>query len=158
MKSLRWLTLAVAGISALVFLNCLQNAFVWDDQQFVLENAFLHSWRFLPQLLTQNIVAGAGVVSNLYRPLQSLTHALDLRLWGAAAWGHHLTNVLLHAALAAAFFRVLATRLPVWPAALAALLFALHPIQSEVVAYVSGRGETMAMLFLCLGLLAFENS
>ena len=148
----------VALAVLIVFAGTLHHGFLWDDEQFVLKNHFLTSARFLPQLLTQNIVAGAGLVSNLYRPLQSLTHVLDVRLWGYQPWGHHLTNVLLHAAAAVAVFRLLATLCPVWPAACAALLFALHPLQSEAVAYVSGRGDTLAMLWLCLGLLALGRS
>ena len=133
------------------------NAFVWDDEQFIVKNAFLTSPRFLLKLLTENVVAGAGLVSNLYRPLQSLTHFLDVQLWGYRTWGHHLTTVLLHVAASVAVFRLFARLFTPWPAALAALLFSLHPLQSEAVAYTCGRGDTLAILFLCLGLLAFRT-
>jgi len=133
------------------------NAFVWDDEQFIVKNVFLTSPRFLLKLLTENVVAGAGLVSNLYRPFQSLTHFLDVQLWGYRPWGHHLTTVLLHVAASVAAFRLLARLLPPWPAALAALLFSLHPLQAEAVAYACGRGDTLAILFLCLGLLAFRT-
>ncbi len=158
-RSSLWIASVVVALAVLaVFLNCLHNSFLWDDEQFVVKNSFLTSARFLPNLLTENIVAGAGLVSNLYRPLQSFTHFMDVRWWGARAWGHHLTNVLLHVAAAVAVFRVMATLVPVWPAVCATLLFALHPLQSEAVAYVSGRGDTLAILWLCLGLLAFRRS
>ncbi|MBI2103967.1 MAG: tetratricopeptide repeat protein [Candidatus Omnitrophica bacterium] len=146
----------IALAALLVFANCLLNAFVWDDEQFIVKNAFLGSPRFLLKLLTENVVSGAGLVSNLYRPFQSLTHFFDVQLWGSRAWGHHLTTVLLHAAASVAVFRLLARLFAPWPAALAALLFSLHPLQSEAVAYTCGRGDTLAILFLCLGLLAFR--
>ncbi|MBI3293073.1 MAG: hypothetical protein HYZ73_09800, partial [Elusimicrobia bacterium] len=154
----RWL---VSGLLALVvfvvFSNGLFNTFLWDDEQFILKNVFLTSPKWLLKLLTSNIVAGAGVESNLYRPLQSLTHFLDVRLWGYRPWGHHLSNLLLHAATSVAVFRLLATLYPRGPALLAAALFSLHPLHTEAVAYLSGRGDTLAILFLCLGLLSFRR-
>ena len=154
MTRLRWLSGALALAVLVVFANCLLNAFVWDDEQFIVKNVFLTSPRFLPKLLMSNVVAGAGLVSNLYRPLPSLTHFLDVHVWGYQPWAHHLMTVLYHAAASVAVFRLLASLAPAWPAAIGAGLFALHPLQSEAVAYACGRAESLAILFLCLGLLA----
>ena len=153
-----WLLSALVALAVLlVFANCLPNAFVWDDEQFVVKNVFLTSPKFLPKLLTENVVAGAGVHSNLYRPLQSLTHFLDVQLWGFRPWGHHLSSIVFHVASSVAVFRLLASLSFAWPAAMATALFALHPLQSEAVAYVCGRGDSLAILFICLGLLSFRN-
>ena len=141
----------------LLFANCLSGSFVWDDEQFVVKNKFLTSPQFLPNLFTENMVAGAGIKSNFYRPVQSLTHFLDLQIWGGRPFGHHLTNLLLHAAATVALFHLLMRLFPLWPAAMATALFAFHPLQSEAVAYVSGRGDLLAILFLCVGLLAFRK-
>jgi cytochrome c-type biogenesis protein CcmH/NrfG len=149
-----------AAVGALAFLGVAAscaNQFVWDDEQFILKNSYLTAPALLPRLVSENIVAGAGLLSNLYRPVQSLTHAVDVRVWGLQPAGHHFTNVLLHAALAVALWRLLVGLLPLWPATLATLWYALHPMQAEAVAYTSGRGDTMAMLFLCSGLLAFPR-
>ena len=150
-------SLALAALTFGVFANCLANRFVWDDEQFVVKNQFLASAAFLPKLLTSNIVAGAGIQSNLYRPLQSLTHWIDVRLWRERVWGHHFSNVLFHVAAAVAVFLLFATLVPIGPAALAAALFAWHPLQSEAVAYISGRGDTLAILWLCVGLLMADR-
>lgn len=154
---LRWPSALLGLLVFAVFSNCLSNAFLWDDEQFILKNTFLTSPAWLLKLLTGNIVAGAGVDSNLYRPLQSLTHFLDVRLWGYQPWGHHLSSLLVHAATSAAVFRLLARLYPRGPAFLAAALFCLHPLHTEAVAYLSGRGDTLAILFLCLGLLSFRR-
>jgi Flp pilus assembly protein TadD len=130
---------------------------VWDDEQFVVKNAYLLSWSSLPRLLRENIVAGAGLRSNLYRPLQSLTHFIDMRIWGYQPWGHHLSSVLLHSGAAAAAFLWLSGFVPPPAAAGLAAVVSLHPLQSEAVAYVSGRGDTLAVLFLCLGLWLFRS-
>jgi len=147
----------VAAAAFLVFSNSLGNGFLWDDEQFLLKNAYLSSWRFLPRLFTENVVAGAGLQSNLYRPLQLLTHFLDLLLWGLNPFGHHLTNVLLHAGSSAAVFLWLSRLAPALAALAVSLLYCLHPLQCFAVAYVSGRGDTLAILFGCLALLFYER-
>lgn len=148
---------ALALLTALAFSNTLFGSFVWDDEHFILRNVYMTSWHYLPRLLTQHITAGSGGVSNLYRPLESLTHFLDLRLWGLNPFGHHLVNILLHTGTSVAIFLWLATLAPLVGAFWAALLFAVHPLQSEVVAYIPGRCETLGILFVCLGLRWFKT-
>lgn len=147
----------LGAVVFLVYANCLFNRFVWDDEQVFVKNIFMTSPSYLGQLLTHNLVAGAGLISNLYRPLQSLTHFLDLHLWALNPAGHHLSNIIFHIGAALALFFLLCRLFPPQAAFWAAALFALHPLQSEAVAYVSGRADTLAILFLCLGLLSFEK-
>src|SRR3989338_2991325 len=84
-------------------------------------------------------------------------NCLDLRVGGPHPWGHHLSNLLFHIAAAATLWGVLGRLFPLVPATVAAGLFCLHPLQSEAVAYVSGRGDTLGILFLCLGLLTHRR-
>ncbi len=156
-RQLRIISILIACVTLVVFWNSLSNSFVLDDEPLILKNRFLTSITFLPQLLTRSITAGSGDVGNTYRPLQMLTHFFDVTLWDYHPWGHHLSSVLLHVVLAVTVFRLLATRFPLWPAAIGAALFALHPLQSEVVAGISGRADTLSMLFLFLGLLAIQH-
>lgn len=154
----RWfLAVLLGALVLLVFSDCVSFGFVWDDEHYIQRNTYLTSWRYLPQLLTQNVDAGAGVRSNLYRPLEMLTHFLDVRLWGYQAWAHHLATVLIHAATTIAIFFWLCRLAPVPGAAAATLLYSLHPMHSLAVPYIPGRVDDLAILFLCLGLLAFER-
>jgi tetratricopeptide (TPR) repeat protein len=84
-------------------------------------------------------------------PVTWLSYMLDATFLGDGARGHHLTNVCLHALNAALLFRWLEQRTgAVWPALLAAALFALHPLRVESVAWVSGRKDVLSgTLFLC---------
>lgn len=87
------------------------------------------------------------------RHLRWVTHALDFRLFGADYRGHHLMSVAYHAAAACAAFAVALEVLGGVPGALAAaLVFALHPLQTESAAYLAGRRDVLMGLF---GLWAF---
>lgn len=93
-----------------------------------------------------------------YRPVLLTTFFFDMRLWGAETSFLHLENILLHvfnvlllfACARIIFARTLAGR--VWPPFLAALLFAIHPINSEAVVWVSGRSDLLAASFMLLAL------
>jgi len=92
-----------------------------------------------------------------YHPLTWLSLGLDYAIWGLDAAGFHLTNLLLHAANAA-LFCVVAARLvggQPWAPLVAGLLFALHPLRVESVAWVSERRDVLSGLFYLLSVLAY---
>ncbi len=120
----RWLAALLGLATFALFANCLRNSFVWDDEQFIVKNSFLTSPKLLPQLLTHNVVAGAGLDSNLYRPVASMTHLLDVQLWGYRPFWHHLVTVLIHVAAAVAIFWMLSRLFGAWPAWLATAWYA----------------------------------
>jgi hypothetical protein len=134
-----------AGAAGAVYLNALHNPFVYDDLHTVVANpSILH----LGDL--RAIVLGA-----LTRPVVNLSYAVDRAVWGPAPFGYHLTSVLLHMANVALLF-VLARRLAperAWTALAAAGLFAVHPMMTEAVGYISGRSELLCALFFLIGLL-----
>jgi tetratricopeptide (TPR) repeat protein len=89
-------------------------------------------------------------------PLSMLSHMLDCQLYGLHPAGHHFTNVLLHAATAVALFLVLRRMTEaLWPSALVAALFALHPLHVESVAWVAERRDVLSGLFFMLTLGAY---
>jgi tetratricopeptide (TPR) repeat protein len=94
---------------------------------------------------------GAGLVFEQTRPLTWLTYWLN---WQAdpRPWGFHLVNLLLHAAASVLAWRLLRQWLPENAARIAALIFALHPLQTEAVVYVFARATLLAAL-LCLAAL-----
>jgi tetratricopeptide (TPR) repeat protein len=106
------------------------------------------------------------VMSGHYMPLTWLTHGLDYVLWGMQPGGYHLVNVLLHAlGTVAAYFvalRLLAAAVapePLWArrfaAALAALLFALHPLRVESVAWITERRDVLCGVLFLLAVLCY---
>ena len=97
-----------------------------------------------PQYLTQGYVVNS--VDHLWRPLASLSLAVQVRFMGDRLWAMHLLNILLHAgvsALVAALAWRLAGLRVAW---IAGLLFAAHPLHVEAVAYLVGRCETLCAL------------
>ena len=91
-----------------------------------------------------------------WMPLTWISHMLNCQVYGLEAGGHHLTNVLLHAATAVLLFLVLRqmTR-RLWPSAFLAAIFAVHPLRAESVAWVTERKDVLSGLFFMLALGAY---
>jgi protein O-mannosyl-transferase len=89
-------------------------------------------------------------------PLNTISHMLDCQLYGLNAGGHHLTNVLLHAATTVLLFLVLRRMTAtLWPAAFVAAVFAVHPLHVESVAWVTERKDVLSGFFFMLTLGAY---
>jgi len=136
-------TLLIAALilcAALPYLNTLLNGFVYDDNRQVLDNPYLKSFHFLPQVFGTTVWSFVGMqgVSNYYRPMMTLGYALCYHLFGPLAYGFHLVNVCLHVGVVLLVF-VVARRLfrDRAIAFVAACLFAVHPIHTEAVAWVA---------------------
>lgn len=130
---------AAALLAGVVYLNALHNPFVYDDYHTVVENrSILH-----PADLR------ALVLHDVTRPIINVSYAIDCAVWGAAPFGFHVTNVLLHMINVVLLF-LLAWQLAggaVLVAFAAAALFAVHPMMTEAVGYVSGRSEVLCATF-----------
>jgi tetratricopeptide (TPR) repeat protein len=138
---------ALVFVVFLVYANSLNNDFVFDDKVIILENKLLRSLSNIPHLLVAS-----------YRPFRDITHALDFAVWGENPFGFHLTNILIHAAntvlvllLVRRFTGELLT------AGLAAIIFALHPIQTDAVTYISGRRDILFTLFYLASFYVYLN-
>jgi protein O-mannosyl-transferase len=113
--------------------------------------------------------------ANNWHPLTTISHMLDARLYGLEPWGHHLTNILLHIGAAILLFLALRrltdrrsekdqlTDAPVnnaenvWPSALVAALFAVHPLRVESVVWISERKDVLSGIFFMLTLWAYAG-
>lgn len=127
----------VGLLAAVVYLPTLANELVWDDLSHIVANPQARDLRHALGYFTRL----EGVY---YRPLIFLSFALEYGLWGAAAAGYHLTNLLLHAVNAALLAGAARrTGLPAAAAVLAGAIFAVHPVQTDAVAYVSGRTDLL---------------
>ncbi len=147
-------SLSLAILAVLAFSPALGHEFLhgFDDQLYVTDNDHVLgglSWHGLRWAFTTDRAAN-------WHPLTWLSLQLDATLFGPGPGGFHRTNLLLHAVNAVLLFLAL-RRLTgtVWPSALAAALFALHPLRAESVAWVSERKDVLSGLFWMLSLLAY---
>jgi len=155
----------VAITTVLVFAASLQNEFVdWDDLMNFTTNPYFRGlgWTHLRWMWTTFLLGH-------YVPVTWMTLGLDYLFWGMNPAGYHLTNVLLHSANAAVFYLVarrllggatsagMKGDLPALQlsAAFAALLFAVHPLRVESVAWVTERRDVLSGLFYLLAILAY---
>lgn len=144
----RFIDLAIlAALAVLPFLNALRGAFVFDDVWLVIKHPAVHGPFDLGSALTSHYW---GLVKRalLWRPITTLSFAVDARIAESPAWWFHLVNVLLHAGVTilwAFLVRRLTKRDGL--AFIAAALFAVHPIHTEAVTWISGRAEILAALF-----------
>lgn len=136
-RAREWLIgLGLLVVTVLAYLPLWRAGFIWDDDGHVTPAA-LRSLRGLFRVWFE-----PGATQQYYPALHSLFW-LEHRLWGDGPLGYHLANLALHTAAAWLFYRTL-RRLAVPGAALAAALFAIHPVGVETVAWVSEQKNTLS--------------
>lgn len=149
-----WLAAAaLVVVTAVVYLPAIRGGFIWNDSDYV-TRPDLRSLHGLWRLWTE-----PGVTDQYYPVLYS-AFWLEHRLWGDAAVGYHLLNVLWHA-LAACLFALVLGRLwdrrwkPAGAEWIAGLVFALHPVCVESVAWITEQKNTLSTVFYLLAALAY---
>ncbi|MEW6713872.1 MAG: tetratricopeptide repeat protein [Nitrospirota bacterium] len=148
-KREQYFGLLIAAIAFLVYANSTGNGFVSDDHSVILNNSVL---RAAPVSLFNTIDTTSDTqLSPYYRPLTYLTFLIEERLHGFDPFMMHLFNVLLHAVNAFLVYRLGIALLNDQKAALlAGLLFAVHPVHTEGVNFLSGGRNTMLACFFIL--------
>jgi tetratricopeptide (TPR) repeat protein len=127
----------------------MSGGFVWDDELEVVGNQMLQSPDQLAEVWLRGDTAD-------YFPLKSTVQWVGWRVWGANPLGYHLVNLGLHALGAVLLWRWL-LRIGVPGAWLAGLVFAVHPVNVESVAWISELKNTLSLVFFLLTLLAFAR-
>lgn len=175
--SFLWIAFLVALITFVVYLPALQNGFVnWDDDLYVYEQRNIQTidlgflkWIFTPE------------ANATWHPLTLFSLAIDYSIWGLNPFGYHLTNVILHTINTALVFLLVVMLIEeglrgrverttqyqqlkgstnrfsqiLIPAFTASLLFGIHPLHVESVAWVSERKDVLCAFFFLLTLLAY---
>ncbi len=143
----------LALISLVTFWRCLFADFItFDDPFYVVDNRNIHdglTWRGVEWAWTTYHAAN-------WHPLVWMSLMLDRSLFGAAPWGYHLTNILLHAVNTVVLFYALRELTgETWRPAVVALLFAIHPQRVESVAWVTERKDVLSGLFWMLSMWSY---
>jgi Flp pilus assembly protein TadD len=156
------LIIAVAGM--LAYHNTFGVPFLFDDNSSIADNPTI---RGLATAWSPPVDGGLTVSG---RPFLNFTLALNYSAHGPALWGYHLVNLLIHVAAGCALFGIVRRTLLLpalaerfgrdafWLALAAALLWALHPLQTESVTYIVQRAESLVGLMYLLTLWCFVRS
>jgi len=149
--------IVIAVLGVIIYANSLGGEFQWDDGPLIVENELAKDPSNTPSLFTkENVRTASGKTYHFYRPLQIITYIFDYSVWGESPRGYHITNMILHilAALAVYWFASLIFKNGLF-AFFTGLLFLVHPIHTEAVAYISGRADPLAMIFMMLALVFY---
>jgi Flp pilus assembly protein TadD len=148
--SKRWEIAKVAAIilaGLLPYLPALRGGFVWDDEPLITANPLLRTPSGLAEIWSGSRTAD-------YFPVTNTVFWIEHHLFGDNATGYHALNILLQAANALLLWRVL-WRLQIPGAFLAGLIFAIHPIHAESVAWISELKNMLSMFFFLISALLF---
>jgi len=143
-----------------IYANSLSNDFIWDDGALIEENRYVKSWSYLPQIFTQDIRSGYKERQlSFYRPLQMVTYMADYSIWKLNPIGYHLTNTLLHIAVALGILWLVSLLFNnSLMACITAAFYVAHPVHTEAVTYISGRADSLALLFMLICFIFYIKS
>ncbi|HEC18321.1 MAG TPA: phospholipid carrier-dependent glycosyltransferase, partial [Gammaproteobacteria bacterium] len=154
--------------SLLVFAGGLGGDFVMDDWPVIKENSRITDSQYIPDYFTRGVWANTDLAAqtgvgghSLYRPLFLLTLNLEHRLWGDNPLGYHAVNLLLHATNTVLVYFLILGLLGSGQrmiAAMAAALFAVHPVHVESVAWIAGLTDPLVSLFLLAAFLLHRRA
>src|SRR5205085_5101303 len=155
-----WAGLLLLVVIFISYAPAVRNDFVWDDTALILRDPLIRSWRLIPEGFNHFLFVDA-TASDFYRPIQRLTYALDYAAFAFKPGPYHVTSILWHGLAAIALFLfaeefllgfgIEGRRARLFALA-AALIWAIHPVQSAAVAYISGRADPLAAVFGFSGL------
>jgi len=136
--------------------NSLGGKFIWDDEVLVKDNLYIRSYANLPKIFSEDIGAGGKRSFYFFRPIQMLTFMVDYSVWGLKVTGYHLTNLLLHIIAALLLFWLINLLFGDWLLGfLTAALFTVHPLFTAVVSYISGRADSLVLIFLLASFISY---
>ncbi len=161
-----WFHLAAAAVLALVCVlaygNSIRNGFVWDDTEQIVQNPQLQRGQPLAPLFSSGVWAFAKdyrMANNYYRPLPMLVFREIVQLWGFDAQAFHSVMIIFHfLACLAAYVLFLRLTRGNWQAFAAAALFAVHPIHTEAVDWISCLSELGCALFFIGAFLCYLSA
>jgi tetratricopeptide (TPR) repeat protein len=137
-------------VTFVVYLPALKAGFIWDDNDMLFENHLIQARDGLKRIWFSTEFVD-------YFPLTMSSLWMEWRLWGMNATGYHFTNILLHGGTAVLLWRILSA-LAIPGAFWAALIFAVHPVNVESVAWITERKNTLSLFFYAASVLCFLES
>src|SRR3990172_9051579 len=147
--------LLIGILSGIVYANSLDNAFHFDDQHYVVRNTYIRKIQNIPTFFqSPRYSSSEKPFTGHYRPLVVSTYALNYTLGGLNPSGYHIVNLGFHVGTAFMVFLIVqamsGSSSYFYIALASALIFAVHPFNSEVVNYITARSSVMCAFFYLL--------
>jgi tetratricopeptide (TPR) repeat protein len=162
-KTERLILAGILLVSALAFANSLDGQFVYDDRLQIVKNPTLTELANIPKMFTQGVwqflnEKDKSATGPYYRPLFNIALIVNYQLFGLEVFGWHLFSIAVHLGVVLLVY-LLARRwdLSAEAAAASALLFGLHPVHCESVAWAAALPDPMAGVFILSSLLLYER-
>jgi len=159
----RLLLIGILSVTALAFVNALDGQFVYDDRVQILKNPTINSLANIPRMFTQGVwqflnEGDKSAVGPYYRPLFNVALIINHQLFGLAVFGWHAVSIALHLVAVFLVYRLgREWKLSFEVAAASALLFGLHPVHSESIAWVAALPDPLAAVSILSSLLLYER-
>jgi protein O-mannosyl-transferase len=155
-----WKYIAIVILTTIAYLPIFSGDFVLDDIALIKNNTFIKESHSIQEYFNQEdgVVdrADAGKYhSGYYRPLINLTYILDYKIWGNNAVGFRITNLFLHILFVIVFLNFISIYLDKQVAFWFALIFSLHPVNTESVSVITSRNNIIAALFIVSSLWSY---
>ena len=160
----------------LIYSNSLNNSFMWDDHNLILQNRFIKDFKYIPYFFsTDRSKRAYNVREREYRPLTKINFALNYKLWKNNPKGYHLTNIVLHSANTILLFFLLRflllnvriktgkkekdnPNLILTIAFFGALFFVSQPVTTEAVDWIKNSSILLSVFFCLLSFFVFSKS
>ena len=139
--------------------NIFDNAFVFDDDLLIRINTWISGWNHIGDIFTGSTTGGANIAGGFYRPLQIFLYLVINTLFGKSTVAFHALNLIIHMANACLVYRIgekLGFRTE--GVFIASLLWALHPLHTEAVTYMSATADPLFAFFCLAGIVLWLPS
>lgn len=142
-------SLLIFFLSFIIYSNSLGGEFLYDDEYFIVKNIAIRNIGNIPRFFVmKQTTAFADLANDVYRPFTVVSYAVDYLFWRLDTFGYHLVNVLIHSASGILLFLLLYIAFGnIFLSLLAAIFFVSHPVQTEVVSWISGRSSALFLFF-----------
>ena len=144
-------------IGLLIYSNSFNNEFFWDDDDSIVNNTYIKDIKYFPRFFSENLIAGTGQITNYWRPVLLISFSFDYHLFGLSPIDFHVHNTLLHI-LSAFLIFILLYKLSKGNLLLSyfpALIFLVHPLQTEAITYIAGRADPLSSVFSLISLIFY---
>jgi tetratricopeptide (TPR) repeat protein len=150
--------LIIGVITIFVYLNSIFNPFIWDDLSLIKENYLIKNLKNFFIFFKTDLYKGVNSTSTFYRPLQALSYAIIYKIFKLNPVGYHLLNIFLHTGCAILIFILLRDIYGEKISFFVSLLWAIHPVNTEAITYISGTADPLFLFFGLLGIYFYNKN